>query len=481
MNTFDYFKQICAIPRESENEEGMRQFLLSWAKENNFKAVRDKAGNIIIYRDATPGFENVEPVALQGHMDMVCVKKADCVHDFTKDPIEVYQDGDRLRARGTSLGGDNGIAVAMVMALFTDPTAKHGKLEAVFTFSEETGMDGAFALDGSLISSKKLINMDSEEEGIIYIGCAGGIEIRATKKMKFEALPSDWEPVFIKVDGLLGGHSGGEIHLQRANAISVLARMLFAGESLGYGLRLATINGGTKKNVIPSEAECVVCIPSEHKKEIMHKMLDEFEAIKAEYSIQDPGMNCDHHCSHCDASLARPEKVFTVEETHTVLSALFACPHGVYSNSLAVPGVIETSNNLAIVNLNGDELTVISSIRSLRESAKYLLLNKIQVILESFGFTSNFEFEYPSWTPNPDSELAQICAKAWKEQTGNDAVLTSIHAGLECGVINSKVEGMDSVSIGPDLRDVHSVNESLSVSSTKRLYDFVKKLLEKIK
>lgn len=481
MDTFDYFKQICQIPRESGNEEGMRQYILSWAKENNFKAVRDNSGNIIVYRDATPGYENVPTVALQGHMDMVCVKTADCVHDFKKDPIEVYQDGDLLRARGTSLGGDNGIAVAMAMAIFTDPDAKHGKLEAIFTYSEETGMDGAFNLDGSLISARKLINMDSEEEGVIYIGCAGGVDFIASKKMETEKCPEDYEPVVIKVGGMLGGHSGGEIHLQRANAISVLARMLHAAKLGGFDIRLASMNGGVRRNVIPSSAECLICIPTAHKQDVMHTILGEFEKIKKEFSIQDPDMFEDHHCSKCDPTLARPEKTLTVKETNNLIEALYACPHGVYAQSLAVKGIVETSNNLAVVKMEGDTVNLEISARSLVESARDSLANRIKVIFDAFGFKTVIKNPYPSWTPDPNSPLANFCAKAWKEQTGKDAVVTSIHAGLECGVINSRVEGMDSVSIGPDLKDVHSVNENLSVSSTKRMYEFVKKLLEIIK
>jgi len=326
-----------------------------------------------------------------------------------------------------------------------------------------------------------MINMDSEEEGVIYIGCAGGSDFLANKKVSYEKCPQDCEPVKLTVGGLLGGHSGGEIHLQRANAISVLARMLFVARDAGYDIRLASFNGGTRRNVIPSSAECLICIPSDHKKEIMSLILDEFDKIKQEYKIQDPGMFETHHCSKCDPNIKRPEKVLTAEDTDVLIGAMFACPHGIYSQSLAVPGVVETSNNLAICKLDDEKFFVEVSTRSLVLSARDALTKRIKLIFDSFGFDTWIGNSYPAWTPNPESSLAKVCADVWKKQTGNDAILTSIHAGLECGVINSKVDGMDSVSIGPDLRDVHSINESLSVSSTERMYEYVKKLLESIK
>ncbi|MBP5757017.1 MAG: aminoacyl-histidine dipeptidase, partial [Spirochaetales bacterium] len=248
MDTFEYFKQLCKIPRESGNEEGVRQYLLSWAKDNNFEAVRDSAGNIIIRAEATKGCENIPSVALQGHMDMVCVKTAESKHDFLKDPIEVYEDGDFLKAKDTSLGGDDGIAIAMVQALFTDPSAKHGPLEAIFTFSEETGMDGAFGLDGSLIRSRRLINIDSEEEGIIYIGCAGGIDLVGKASYEMKDVPSDWDTIEISLSGLKGGHSGGEIHQQRLNAVKALSRILVSIELSGIPFMLHSFKGGTRRN-----------------------------------------------------------------------------------------------------------------------------------------------------------------------------------------------------------------------------------------
>jgi len=481
METFNYFKQICGIPRESGNEDGIRSFLLAWARENNFRARTDSAGNVIVYRDATEGYENVPPVCLQGHMDMVCVKTPESNHNFLTDPIETVEKDGFLYARDTSLGADNGIALAMTMALFTDPDAKHGPLEALFTFSEETGMFGAFGLDGNLIKSRRMINLDSEEEGIIYIGCAGGTDVHGTFCSDLQSVPEDWEPVFIKVGGMKGGHSGGEIHRQRANAIKVLSLMLCALEQEDRPFMLSSIDGGTRRNVIPSEASCVICLPTETKKASMKLILNAFEQAKALYAIEDPGMFNDHYCSNHNSSLKKPEKAFSVQDSKSIARALFCLPHGVASMSKAVEGVVETSQNLAIIKTEGNKVDVDISVRSLVEYAKATQVRVNEYILKNFGFEVETGGDYPSWAPDRESALCAFCAKAWKDVTGKDAVITSIHAGLECGIINSRVPGMDSVSLGPDLFDVHSVNEHLSVASATRVYDFVKHLLSIIR
>ncbi len=469
--TFEYFLEICSIPRESGNEEGMRQYLLSWAKANGFEGLRDKAGNIIIRRAATKGFEDRESTALQGHMDMVCVKRENSNHDFTKDPIHVVLDGDYLRAEDTSLGGDNGIAVAMTMALFTDESAEHGPLEAIFTFGEETGLYGAFALDETLIRSRRMINLDSEEEGVIYIGCAGGVDIKGTLKIRKEKV-SKATKIALKISGLKGGHSGGEIHLQRTDAISAASRLVDALGKNGIEYRLVSFSGGTKRNVIPSSCCCEILVSKENEEKALSVLKDGSESIRKESLFEDPGF----HTDICSQDVSGTTAVCR-EDSEKIIEALFVSPHGVYANSFAVKGVVETSDNLAIAHLDEDSFFVEFSVRSLIDSAMNMLGRKIVTILQVFGFEASFESSYPAWTPNPSSALAGFCAKAWEASTGKKAVLTSIHAGLECGVINSKIKGMDSVSIGPDLYDVHTVNEHLSIKSTERMYCFVKNLL----
>ena len=479
MRMFDYFNQICAIPRESGNEEGMRQYLLSWARENGFEAVRDKAGNIIIRTGATPGYEEVPYVALQAHMDMVCVKVPGSSHDFLTDPIEVYQDGDFLKARGTSLGGDDGIGVAIAMAIFTDPESKHGPLEAVFTFAEETGMNGAYGLDGSLVKSRKMINIDSEDEGTIFIGCAGGIDLVGNASYETEPVPEDWDTLEIGISGLKGGHSGGEIHKQHLNAISALSRMLLSIQETGVPFRLARFDGGTKRNVIPSSASCSICVPENIKHDAVGRIVETFNLVKEENKYEEPGLTLEKKCSHHGAE--RYSYALDEETTLIVIKALFACPHGVFTMSKAIPGIVETSDNLAIARLKDGKLDLQVSVRSNIDSAKYYLVNIIKTVFESFGIECATGDAYPSWNPDPESKLAKFCAEAYEQQTGNKAIVTAIHAGLECSVINSRCPGMDSVSIGPQMFDIHSTEERLSVSSSERTYDFIRHLLSIIR
>ena len=488
MDLFDYFGQICKIPRESGNEEGMRQFLLSWAKENGIEAQRDSAGNIIARVPATKGYENRPSVALQGHMDMVCVKVPGSKHDFTKDPIETEINGDWLRAKETSLGADDGIGVAITMAIFTDKEAKHGPLEAIFTFSEETGMDGAFGLDGSLIKSKKLLNLDSEEEGIIYIGCAGGIDLVSNTAL--ETTPAEelknWTPITITIGGLKGGHSGGDIHLQRLNAISAMARILHEISSVGCQFAIASFNGGARRNVIPSSCNCTILVKESSvfaTKQAIEKVTEE---LKFENKLEEPALSVKCEGAESEGLESEglsgkpemPKKVLTVAASMRLTGLLFALPHGVFTMSKALAGIVETSNNLAIVRIAEDGAFHMEiSVRSNIDSAKEYLVNKIATIVSAFGFNYKIGDGYPSWTPDPNSKLAAFCAKAYEENTGIKPLVTAIHAGLECGVISSKVPGMDSVSIGPNLVDIHSTNEKVSISSAKRTYDFVKHLL----
>lgn len=479
MDMFEYFREICKIPRESGNEEGMRQYLLSWARENGFEAIRDSVGNIIIRTEATPGFEDIPYVALQSHMDMVCVRTPESTHDFLKDPIEVYQDGDFLKAKDTSLGGDDGIGVAMTMALFTDRHCVHGPLEALFTFSEETGMNGAYGLDGSLIRSKKMINLDSEDEGIIFIGCAGGIDLVGKASYETEDVPADWDTLEIGVSGLKGGHSGGEIHQQHLNAICALSRMLLSIEETGVPFMLAAFNGGTKRNVIPFSASCSICVPEKNKHDVVSRLVSTFEEIREENKIEEPGFSLEKRCSNHGAK--RFDKAIDAETSMLIIKALFACPHGVFTMSKAIPGIVETSDNLAIVRINKGKLDLQVSVRSNVDTAKYYLVNRIKVGLECFGIDCTIGDGYPAWTPDPDSALAKFCAQAYEQQTGKKPVVTAIHAGLECSVINSRCPGMDSVSIGPQMYDIHSTAERLSVSSSERVYAFMRHLLSIIR
>lgn len=475
-NLWRYFYQLSQIPRESGNEEGVRQWLVAFAKEHGIRYAIDAIGNVIMYKDPSVGYEQVPSVALQGHMDMVCVKTADSTHDFTKDPIELVRDGDFLRAKDTTLGGDNGIAIAMILDIFTDPTIKHGPLEAIFTISEETGLTGAFELDASLINSRRMLNLDSEDEGVVYIGCAGGVEVDASLKAELVEVPVHWEAWKLRVDHMLGGHSGGEIHKQRGNAIKFAARTLHQINQV-TPVMLATLEGGTKRNVIPSTCDAVFFAPETAHEDIMKAARAIQDAVTIEYGISDP------NATITVTSTGKAEgKAMEITQTHRFIDALYIAPHGVDAMSMTIPGIVETSSNLAIVRYQEDGVYhVVSSHRSSILSARDDVAARMGAALETCGAKVLYEGAYPSWTPNPDSAMAKFCAEAYEQLTGKEPQVTAIHAGLECGIINSKIPGMDSASMGPDLFDVHSVDEKLSIPSTERTVAFVKQLLAIIK
>ncbi len=469
MPALDFFKQIAKIPRESGNEAGIRAFITEWADSNGIRYAVDETGNVVLYAPATPGYENAPAVALQGHMDMVCVKKPGSRHDFSKDPIELVQEGDVLHAKDTSMGADNGIAIALMMDIFTDRECKHGPLEGICTVNEEVGLSGAYGLDPDLVKARKMINLDSEEEGVIYIGCAGGSDVKAVFTAEKKPVCGDWAGLSLEIHGLRSGHSGGEIHLQRANAIKVAARMLhMMGKSFDY--RLSSFDGGTKHNAIPAEARALFMARKENIPDIKSSLARLAETMKAENNVEEPGMQIvikDEPAS--DAFPERGSKAF--------IDSLFMAPHGVLAFSKTIPGIVQTSCNLAIVKTAGERIEVLTSQRSNVESQRDAASERMATILSTSGAKAETGNGYPAWDPNPDSALARFCAKAWEELTGKKPVVTAIHAGLECGIINSKIKGMDSVSIGPDLRDVHTVNESMSISSANRIAAFVKHLL----
>ena len=419
------FNEISKHPRESGNEEGVRNYILSWAEKHSFEARTDQTGNVVIYAPATKCLEDLPPVALQGHMDMVCVKKPSSKHDFLTDPIAIVTDGVTVRAKGTSLGADNGIAIAMVMDILTDKSVKHGPIEAIFTVEEETGLTGVYGLDTELVSARRLINLDSEEEGLIYIGCAGGLDLQATMKYKTEAAVGT--PLKVTVSGLLGGHSGSEIGKERGNAIKILARYLNRLPSVS----IASIEGGTRHNVIPSSASAVITVENKDIALSIASALQ--EELSNEYKVSDPGVSL----SVEDTEM--PLVTMKRKKSLRLIDLLFSAPHGVKAMS----------------------------------TTSY----EIQCIAENLGFKTKAAGSYPAWEPDPKSRFTKEVVKAYSQIVGKRPVVTAIHAGLECGIINDRIPGMESISIGPDLRDVHSVNENLGVESAERICDFVKKLL----
>lgn len=461
------FSDISSIPRESGNEEGIRNYLLSWAVEHGINAIKDEVGNVIMKVKATPGYEDYPSIALQGHMDMVCVKREGSTHDFTKDPIEVMTDGKYVWAKDTSLGADNGIAIALALDIFSDEKAEHGPLEGIFTVNEEVGLTGAENVEAKYIDSRRLLNLDSEEEGIFYIGCAGGIEVEGERKCRWET--AEGESVKIKVSGLLGGHSGGEIHKERANALKLLGRAL--NRIPGY--KIASIKGGTRRNVIPSTAEAVITVADTSVAESIVNNLQ--KEIETEYKYSDPNAQISIEKAET------PEMVLTENLSRKIGETLFVSPAGVRSWSMALKGVVETSDNMAIIEMDEKSVKITYSIRSSVETSKLNLAYEIQTILEGNGFTVRIGGGYPAWAPNPDSTFTKEVKEAYIKIVGKEPVITAIHAGLECGTINDKIPGMDSLSIGPNLFDVHSVNEHVEVESAERVAAFVKAMLKEIK
>ncbi len=463
---FSYFRDISNIPRESGNEEGVRKYLLNFAKKNNFDARVDNIGNVIIYIPATKGYENRSPVALQGHMDMVCVKTLESNHDFTKDPIELQIDGDFLTANNTTLGGDNGIALAMALDVFSDKSLKHGPLEGIFTVSEETGLTGAFNIEKDFVNSRKLINLDSEEEGVIYIGCAGGIETQATINSKKQTIDKNEIIYNLTIKDLLGGHSGAEIHMQRANAIKLITRGLINLKTI----KIVSIDGGIKRNVIPSSCQCIFSINKEEEEKLKSNVKYLRKIFEDEFSSQEPNISI-----NLEKTIAK--EAFDLKDSINLIKSLYLAPHGVATMSMELKGVVETSSNLAIIKTNEDGFEAVSSHRSSIMSSRDNIANICAKAFENSNTIVEQVGAYPSWKPNLNSKLTAFCAKAYEEYSNKKPILTAIHAGLECGIINSKIPKMDSVSFGPDMFDVHSIKERLSISSTKRTSEFLKHLL----
>ncbi|HPZ16169.1 MAG TPA: aminoacyl-histidine dipeptidase [Sphaerochaeta sp.] len=467
-SVWKYFSDISSIPRESGNEAGMQAYLTSFAKEHSLDYTVDGTGNVIIRKEAAPGFESKPSVALQGHMDMVCVKDEGVVHDFATDPLTLVRDGDILKAQGTTLGADNGIAVALILSILGDTEALHGPLEGIFTVEEETGLTGAFGLEERNIKSRLLINLDSEEEGIFYIGCAGGIETRVTKAVNWKETEQKAKAFLLTAGGMQGGHSGGEIHKQRANAIKAAARVLTHLPSFS----LFSAEGGTKRNVIPSLAKFGFVIDAKDEQLLFDTLTQVQEELKSEYEYADPDLTLTLQ------EAEKPAMVVDRSESKQFITALYAAPHGVDAMSMSIPGIVETSTNLAIISLDKEHAKVIASHRSSILSSRDDVAKRFGAIFSLIGADVTFEGAYPSWKPNPHSKLTAFCAKAYEEYTGKEPVVTAIHAGLECGIINSRVEGMDSVSFGPTMWDVHSTKERISISSVAWLDGFTRHLLE---
>lgn len=473
---FKYFSEISEIPRGSGNEKEISEYLVSFAKAHSLEYTRDEANNVIMIKPATPGYENEPAVILQGHMDMVCEKRKDYTHDFLKDGIKLVVEGDYLCADGTTLGADNGIAVAYILAMLSDEAFAHPRLEAIITTDEEVGMQGAKALDLSKLQGKYMINLDSEEEGYLLCSCAGGLT--GTSTLPVKRISGFGKKVKISIGGLLGGHSGVDIGKNRSNATKLLGRLLFdLREVSAFGL--IDMQGGFKDNVIPREASAEIIISTEDSKDLN----DEYTEIKK---------NIDSIMTKYKQELAasEPEMNYQVEDmgddTYEVmhpasfekmLFLLVNLPNGVQVMSSNIEGLVESSLNMGIFKTLPDKVEMYTSVRSSISNYKYFLSNKLNYMTSFLGGEYVMRWEYPAWEFRKESKLRDHFQKLHNELYGKDMKVEAIHAGLECGLISEKLPGIDIVSIGPDLQGVHTIEEKMSISSAVRVYQFLERII----
>lgn len=469
---FEYFEELTRIPRGSGNEKGVSDFLVKFAKDLGLEVIQDEFLNVIIRKPGTPGYENSETVIIQGHMDMVNEKNNDTVHDFTKDPLKLKIEGDYIYADGTTLGADNGIAVAYAMAILSSRDIPHPPLEVLITTEEEVGLNGALGLNPDELKGTRLINIDSEEEGVLISGCAGGARVIHSLKHKYES-PLGVQ-VKVTVTGLSGGHSGMDINKVKGNSIKILGRVLNT-ISETYPVNIVSCDGGSKMNAIPREAHAVISIDPSSKKQIeaiCSKMADE---IRKEINPLDSELKIT--CKLTDEA----ETQMDINSTSRLIRYMMMVPSGIMSLSPDIKNLVMTSTNIGVMETLGDEVDFQSCVRSSSGTSKQALMDELQVLAKTLGMTHSVTSDYPEWEYVRDSELRNTAVSTYKELTGKELKVDVIHAGLECGILSGKTKNCDMISIGPDLFDVHSPNEHMSIPSAERTFEFVKALLKNLK
>lgn len=470
-----FFYDITQIPRPSKKEEKILAYLLDFAKKHNLKHKQDNAGNILITKEATPGMEDAKTVILQSHVDMVCEKNSDVIHDFDNDPIETIIDGDWVKANGTTLGADNGIGVAAQLAVLAANDISHGKIEALFTVDEETGLTGANSLEKDFLTGNILINLDTEEEGEIYIGCAGGKGTKAYFDYKEKEVPDNYFWCKVMVKGLRGGHSGSDIDKGFGNSNKILTRFLFSLTGEKYKLRISEIGGGNLHNAIPRESYAVFGVKNKYKEDV-RVILNTFLAdVQTELKNTEPNLSIELE------STKTPSIVINKGAVKRLILALQACPHGVIEMSKDIPELVETSTNLASVKmLPNKQIEVGTSQRSSVESQKTYIINMVASVFKLAEAKIIQNEGYPGWQPNPDSEILKLAKEQYKNLYNKEAEVKAIHAGLECGLFLEKYPQLDMISIGPDMTDVHSPDEKMKISSVGKFWDYLVEILENI-
>ncbi len=479
---WEHFDTILTIPRGSKNEERMRQRVLEIAGRAGLEHRVDAVGNVVVRKPGTPGHEGAAPTILQSHLDMVNEKNSDHAHDFEKDPIVPQREGAYLTADGTTLGSDNGIGVATMLAIMSAADLVHGPLEFLFTIDEETGLTGAAELDGSLLEGRQLINLDSEEEGILYVGCAGGGDSQLTIDLATASASAGDVSVSVALKGLKGGHSGCDIHLQRGNAVKLLARSLWAAY-LDITFRLTRFEGGSAHNAIPREAFATLVVGADREDALVLAIQTQVAAIQAEFRPADPAMELTIDEAEVDeGNAARPADlvVWDTATTETVLRLVTGLPHGVEAMSYDIPELVETSSNVATVKHDGDRLTVEVSSRSSIDSALAALRRRVAAVGQLAGATIEEDTAYPGWKPDLDSHLLEVVKAVHEKELGAVPEVKAIHAGLECGIIGKKVPGMDMISFGPIIEFPHSPDERVQIESVGRFYRLLTATLEEL-
>ena len=470
---WNYFDEIRKIPRPSKHEEKIQAWIKDWAGQHGFEAERDKVGNLVVRVPATAGHESADIVILQGHVDMVPEKNREVEFDFLTDPINIVRDGDWIVAEGTTLGSDNGVGVAMALAAATEEDCVHPPLELLFTVDEETGLTGAIELENTLLKGHRLLNLDTEEDGAFYIGCAGGNDLHITFNIERETseLPLQLQ---LAVMGLRGGHSGVDIHENRANAVKLLFRLLKAAGDAGIDFGLASIEGGSKHNAIPREAFADLRAPSGALEKFRKVIADQKLEFDGEFGAIDPDLSIEI------AEGEVGDQVFTADLTAKLINAMIAVPHGVLAISRDVPGLVETSNNVAVIVIIDDVIDITTSTRSSVMPALRAMVDQIRTGFELAGAVVEDLGGYPGWTPNPDSALLNTGKKVFQNTFGSEPEVKAIHAGLECGLIGEKFPGMDMLSFGPEIRSPHAPGEKVQISSVEKTWKLLKELLKEL-
>ncbi len=468
-----YFGEICKIPRSSKKEKRITEYIIGVARKLNLENETDEVGNILIRKPATKGYENFPVVILQSHIDMVCEKNSDTYHDFDNDPIVPRIEGDWVKATGTTLGADDGIGIAAQLAILEATDIEHGPLEMLFTVDEETGLTGAKGLKPGFLKGRILLNLDSEDEGELFIGCAGGQDTKAFMNYSRIAVNYDFTGYQVKVTGLQGGHSGDDINKGRGNAVKLLNRLLWTA-SHHFEVRISQIDGGNLRNAIARESFANIVVPNRFSNEFIQFVKKFNTIVKEEFRITEPALLVSYN------PIELPDFLIDLSTQERLLNALYACPHGVIAMSAVVPNFVETSTNLASVKMNDKVIEIGTSQRSSSEHGKEDVLNMVESVFRLAGAKITHNDGYPGWTPNPKSPILDITHKAYVKLFRLEPKVLAIHAGLECGLIGEQYPGIDMISYGPTIKGAHSPDERLQIDTVQRFWDLTLEVLKNI-